>query len=105
VDRDEAVAKSPRRKHRNSDERTPLVGEALHELGAGKFGDVKLLAPSHAVEDRTRLVNGDEIEVDALGLHLARIERLHAVVETARKRKLQLCHLLPSPLPLRRLEP
>src|SRR5262249_5277712 len=73
--------------------------------GARKFGNVELLAPSHAVEDRPRLVNGDEIEIDALDLHLPGIERLHAAVEAARKRKLQLCHLLPSPVPLRSLQP
>ena len=92
VDGDEAVAEGARGKHRDGDERALLVGEALHELGAGIFRDVEFLAGRHAVEDRPRLVDGDEIEVDAVGLHFAGVERLHAVVESGRKRKLQLGH-------------
>src|SRR5207244_13216915 len=80
--------------HRNYDDRTLLVGEALPQCQAGKFGDVDLLAARHAVEDRARLIDGDEIEIDAFDLDLAGIERLHAVVEPARERKLQLGHLL-----------
>ena len=44
VDGDEAVAEGARRKHRDGDERALLVGEALHELGAGIFRDVEFLA-------------------------------------------------------------
>ncbi len=87
VDGDEAVAEGARGKHRDGDERALLVGEALHELGAGIFRDVEFLAGRHAVEDRPRLVDGDEIEIDAVGLDLAGIERLHAVVEPGRERQ------------------
>ena len=92
VDGDEAVAERARGKHRNRDERTLLVGETLDEFRAGILGDVELLARRHAVEDRPRLIDGDEIEIDAVGLDLAGIERLHPVVEPARERKLQLGH-------------
>src|SRR5262249_6199828 len=97
VDGNEAVAKRPGRKTRNGDERALLAGEALHEFRARKLGDIEFLAARHPVEDRSRLIDGDEIEVDALGLHLAGVERLHAVVEPARERKLQLGHLLLVP--------
>src|SRR5262249_10557198 len=97
VDGNEAVAKRTRGKDRNADERALLAGEALHELRARKLGDVEFLAARHPVEDRSRLIDGDEIEVDALDLDLAGIERLHAVVEPARERKLQLGHLLAVP--------
>src|SRR6266478_3884551 len=97
VNGDEAVAKRPRRKHRNGDERALLAGKALHEFRARKLGDIEFLAARHPVEDRSRLVDGDEIEVDAFGLDLAGVKRLHAVVEPARERKLQLGHLLLVP--------
>ena len=88
IDRDEAHAKSDRGEHRNGDKRALLTGKALGEFRAGIFGDVELLPAGHAIENRTRLVDGDEIEVDAGGLDLARIEGLHSVIEAARKRKL-----------------
>ena len=94
VDGDEAVAKRARGKDRDGDERALLVGEALDEFRARKLGDVELLAARHPVEDRPRLIDGDEIEIDAVDLDLAGVERLHAVVEPARERKLQLGHLL-----------
>jgi hypothetical protein len=97
MDGDEAVAKRPRRKHGDGDERALLAGEALHELRARKLGNIEFLAASHPVEDRSRLVDGDEIEVDALGLDLAGVKRLHAVVEPARERKLQLGHFVACP--------
>src|SRR5262249_47282791 len=68
-----------------------------HELRARKLGNIEFLAARHSVEDRSRLVDGNEIEVDALGLDLAGVKRLHAVVEPARERKLQLGHLLLVP--------
>src|ERR1700683_3702245 len=99
VDGDEAHAESDRGKYRYSDERAFVASESLREFGRRIFGDVEFLAAGHAVEDRARLIDGDEIEVDAIGLNLARIERLHPIVEAARKRKLQLRHG-PSVLPV-----
>src|SRR5262249_10090626 len=77
--------------------RALLAGKALHEFRARKLGDIEFLAARHPVEDRPRLVDGNEIEVDALGLDLAGVKRLHAVVEPACERKLQLGHLLLVP--------
>ena len=98
VDGDEAHAEGDRGEHRDGDERALVAGKSLREFGRRIFGDVEFLAAGHAVENRPRLIDGDEIEIDAVGLHLARIERLHPVVEAARKRKLQLGHG-PSVLP------
>ena len=97
VDGDEAVAEGARGENRNGDERTLLVGEALHELRAGKFGDIELEPACHAVENRPWLIDGDEIEIDALDLDLAGIERLHPVIKSARKRELQPGHRLVIP--------
>ena len=69
-----------------------LWAKALHEFRAGIFRDVEFLAAGHAIEDRPRLIDGDEIEIDAVRLHLAGIERLHPIVERASKRQLQLGH-------------
>ena len=76
----------------NGDERALLVGVALDVFGARIFRDVELLAARHAVEDRARLLDADEVEVDAVDRHFAGIDRLHAVVERGRKRELQLGH-------------
>ena len=92
VDGDEAEAERDRGKHRDGDERALPVGEALGEFRTRIFGDVELLAAGHAVENRARLIDGDEIEIDAVGPDLAGVERLHPVVEGARERKLQLGH-------------
>ena len=78
---------------------TLLVGEPLDEFRAGIFGDIELLAARHAVEDRPRLIDGDEIEIDAVGLDFTGIERLHPVVEPAGERKLQLGHMFGIPRP------
>jgi hypothetical protein len=98
VDGDETHAEGDRRENRDGDERALIAGEALGKLGKRIFCDVEFLTARHAVKDRARLIDGDEVEVDAVGLHLARVERLHPVVEAARKRKLQLRHG-PSVLP------
>ena len=37
---------------------------------------------------RPRLIDLDEVQIDAVGLHLAGIEREHPVIERARERKL-----------------
>ena len=73
------------------------AGKALHELRAGELGDVEFLAARHAIENGPRLIDGDEVEIDALDLDLAGIERLHAIIEPARKGKLQFGHGCHSP--------
>src|SRR5262249_21317844 len=75
---------------------------SLDELRAREFGDVEFFGARHSVEDRSRLIDDNEIEIDALGLHLAGVKRLHAVVEAARERKLQLSQLPASPGALER---
>src|SRR5262245_18663928 len=97
VDADEAVAEAARGKHRDGHERTLLVGVALDVFGARILGDVELLAARHAIKDRTRLLDADEVEIDAVDRDLAGIDRLHAVIERGRKRKLQLGHWLRNP--------
>src|SRR6202011_5149607 len=91
----EAVAEGARWKDRNSNERALLVREALDEFRARKFGHVKFFAPCHAIENGAGLIDSDEIQIDAPGLHLAGIKRLHAVVEPASKRELQIGHGFP----------
>src|SRR3977135_2681895 len=46
------------------------------------------------------LVDGNEVEIDAVDLDLAGVERLHSVIKPARERKLQIRHLLVSHNPL-----
>jgi hypothetical protein len=88
VDGDEAEPERDRGENRNGDEGTLLVGEALHEFRAGILGNVEFLAARHAVEDRPRLIDLDEVQIDAVGSHLAGIERQHPVIERASERKL-----------------
>src|ERR1700720_760888 len=78
--------------NRKRDERALLIGETLDEFRAGIFRNIELLATRHAVENGPRLIDCNEIELDAVRPDLAGIERLHAVVEPARERKLQLGH-------------
>src|SRR5262249_8245916 len=96
---DEPVTERARGKHRNGDERAPLVGKPLNKFRTRKLGDVKFLPARHPVEDRARLIYGNESELDAFDRDLADVEWLHAVVEPARERKLQLGHWLASPVP------
>src|SRR5215475_8934545 len=97
VDADEAVAEAARGKHRDGHERTLLVGVALNVFRARIFGDVELLPARHAVEDRARLLDADEVEIDAVDRDFPGIDRLHAIIERGRKRKLQLGHWLRNP--------
>jgi len=100
INRDEAKPKCDRWEHRDSHERAIAVGEALDEFGTGIFGDIELLSARHSIEDRPRLIDGDEVEIDAVRFHLAGIKRKHPVIERAGKRKLQLGHRC-AVLPLR----
>src|SRR6516165_2291608 len=95
VNGNEAVAEGSRGKDRNSNERTLPIREALDELRARKFGHVEFFAACHTIENGAWLIDGDEIQIDALDLHLAGVERLHAVVEPAGKRKLHIGHGFP----------
>jgi hypothetical protein len=92
VDADEGMAEAARGKHGDRHERALLVGVALDIFGARIFRDIEFLPARHAVENGPRLLDADEIKIDALGLHLAGIDRLHAVIERGRKRQLQIGH-------------
>jgi hypothetical protein len=61
VDGDEAVTEGARGKDGERDERALLGGVALYELGARVLGDVELAAARHAVEDRARQLDRDEV--------------------------------------------
>src|SRR5262249_53862992 len=47
---------------------------------------------AHAIEDLPWIVDGEEVQLDALGLRLAGIERQHAIVEAAGEGNGQLGH-------------
>src|ERR1700676_4763562 len=83
VDRDEAVTKHPRGEHRQRHERAIAGGEAADIFGARHFRSIELELADHAVEQLARIVDIDEIEIDAFGLDLAGTQRDHAVVKTA----------------------
>ncbi len=92
VDGNEAHPECDRREHRKGDERTLVAGKALSEFGQRIFRRIEFLAARHAIEDRARLIDGDEIEIDAVRLDLSGVERLHPVIKARRERKLQLGH-------------
>jgi hypothetical protein len=85
VDEDEAVPEHARGEHRDGDERTLVGDEARDVFGAGKLRRVEFLRRRHPVEDVARIVVDQEVEVDALDLHLAGVQREHAVIEPAGK--------------------
>src|SRR5580700_6561960 len=65
-----------------------------HIFRARHFRRVELELADHAVEQLARIVDIDEIEIDAFGLDLAGPQRDHAVVKPAgkRHRKLGQCN-------------
>jgi hypothetical protein len=92
VDRDEAVPEHARGKCRDRHKRAFPCREARHVFRGRHFRGVEFLPRGHAVEQRTRIIHGDEIEIDAGRPHLAGIERGHAVVEAAGERHRQRRH-------------
>ena len=69
---DEAVPEHPRGEHRERDERAFVPAtkrDTYSELDISEASNSSL--PDHAVEQFARVVDRHEIEVDALGLHLA----------------------------------
>ena len=61
------------------------VGKALGSVGRLELLDLLAQAP-HTVEDLARVVEHDEIEIDAGWLDVAGIKTVHAIVEAARQR-------------------
>ena len=97
IDRDIAVAEHARGKHRQRHERTVAGGEAGDVFGARHFRRIELQRARHPIENLARAVDGEEVEIDALGLHLLGIERQHAVVEAACEGDLDFGHSLGFP--------
>src|SRR5712691_8891273 len=83
VDGDEAVPERARGKNRERHERTVARRLAADEFRARHFGGVEFELAPHAVENFTRRVDGDEIQIDSLRPYLARVKRQHAVVQPA----------------------
>src|SRR5204862_3496477 len=73
------------------------------EVGARHFRGIEFLRGLHPVEDFARMVDGEIIEIDAVGLHLAGVERQRAVVESAGKRDRNGGHASPLAIRQRRL--
>jgi hypothetical protein len=83
VDENVAVAEHPRRKHRNGDERAIAAAGVRDEFGRRKLRRVEFLAADHAIKDLPARGEHDHIEIDAFDLHLARAQRLDAIVFAA----------------------
>ncbi len=85
IDRDIAVPEHTRGKDRQRHERTVAGGDAGDVFGARHLRSVELQRARHPIENLPRAVDGEEVEIDALRLHLLGVERQHAVIETARE--------------------
>src|SRR5207302_6770090 len=90
VDRDEAVTKHPRGEDRQRHERTISGGETADIFGARHFRSIEFELADHPVKQLARIVDVDEIEIDAFGLDFTGTKRDHAVIKAAgnRHRKL-----------------
>ena len=103
IDRDIAVAEHARREHRQRHERAVAGGEAGDVLGARHLRSIELQRARHPIENLARAVDGEEVEIDPLGLHLLGVERQHAVVEPAGESDRKLGHCVEVSLqPFRR---
>jgi hypothetical protein len=92
VDGDEAVPEDARGEDRQRHHLAAAGGVAADDLGARHLAGVEFEILPHAVEDLAGIIDGDKVEVDALGLHLAGIEREHAVIEAAGEGQRNFCH-------------
>src|SRR5262249_57327476 len=86
VDGDIAVPEYARGKHWDRHHRAVGPHCMADEFRARHLAGVELEIGQHPVEDLARMVDGEKIEVDAVGLHLAGMQREHAVVEAAGER-------------------
>ena len=67
--------------------------EARYVLASGENQSAgPSLRAVHKKATRPRLVNGDEVELDAVRLHLAGVDRLETVIQRAGEGKLQFGH-------------
>jgi len=65
------------------------------EFRARHLAGVELEIDQHPVEDLARMVDRQEIEIDAVRLHVAGVECKHAVIEAAGERDWNSGHTLP----------
>jgi hypothetical protein len=83
VDEDIAVAKHPRWKNRNGDERAIAAAGMGDEFGCRKLRRIEFLAADHAVENLPAGREHHDVEVDAFRAHLAAAQRLDSIVPAA----------------------
>jgi hypothetical protein len=86
------VAEHTRDEHWHRDEGRVAGHELGNVLGQRKLGRIEFETPAHAVEDLPRIVDRNEGEIDAGGLHFARIERVHPIVEAGGERERNVRH-------------
>src|SRR5215467_5652018 len=63
---------------------------------ARHLAGVELEIGQHPVEDLAGVVDGEEIEIDAVRLHAAGVEREHAIIEPASERDWNSRHAFPG---------
>jgi hypothetical protein len=86
VDRDIAVPEHARWKYRDRHHRAVAARGEARVFRARHLAGFELEIGQHPVEDLARMVDRQEIEVDAVRFHLAGLQREHAVVEPAGER-------------------
>ena len=83
VDAGARVAKLAIDKSRNTDEWKITARLAGYEAAKGHFGGVEFMMHAHAPVHLRRPVDGDEIDLHALGAHEAVFERAYDVIVAA----------------------
>src|SRR5207253_6850852 len=97
IDVNARMAKEPRRKNRDRDERPLGLRQRNGVRRQGHFGDIEFAMPEHPEKcflDRHVQI----VEIDAIGLHRTVTKRARAIVVPTRKAQAQLCHRSSSPL-------
>jgi hypothetical protein len=82
----EAVSEGSRREDGDSDEVSFSCCVPTDVFREGHLRTVELVSASHAIEDISRMVLDDEVEVDPLRPNLSAPEGFHTVVKTTSKR-------------------
>src|SRR5215468_4254672 len=96
VDCDIAVAEDARGEYRDRHHRAVGPHRMADIFRARHLAGVELEIGQHPVEDLAGVVDGEEIEVDAVRLHIAGVEREHAVIEPAGERDWNSRHAFPA---------
>jgi hypothetical protein len=79
-------------KYRQRHKRQLLGRKSADIFRARHLADVEFQPARHAIEDLPRIVDDQEIEIDAVWFNVAGMERQHPVVETAGERDRQGWH-------------